>query len=111
MNCGLTLSAGDHQSGSHDNQKDTHGRRDFLVIVCRNADMRVAEADAVMFGMGEGNEKGKHAQHQQKDSNDHQSFQGHTPERTTAERLQSRPGLRMQVERERLAEYTERRAA
>ena len=64
MNCGLTLSAGNHQSGSDHNQKDTHGGRDFLVIVRGNADMRVAEADAVMFRMGEGNEKGKHAQHQ-----------------------------------------------
>jgi hypothetical protein len=48
--------------------------------VRRDADMRVADADTVMFGMREGHKKGKHPQHKHYHPNQHQSFQGMPPE-------------------------------
>jgi hypothetical protein len=39
-----------------------------------NAHMGIAKVDAVMFGMGKGNEEGNYSQHQQNNSNQHQSF-------------------------------------
>jgi hypothetical protein len=76
----LTLAARDHQTCPNDYQDDAHDRRNPLVVMRRDAHMRVADADAVMFGMREGNKKGKHTQHEHYDSNCHQSFQGMPPE-------------------------------
>jgi hypothetical protein len=78
--CDLTLAAGDHQSRSYNNQHDAHDRRNPLVIVRRDAHMRVADADTVMFRVREGHKKGKHPQHQHYHPNQHQSFQGMPPE-------------------------------
>jgi hypothetical protein len=54
---GLTLPAGDHQTSPDDNQNDARDGWNLLIVVRRNAHMRVAHADAMMFGMRERHEE------------------------------------------------------
>jgi hypothetical protein len=67
----LALPAGDHQTAAYHDQDDAYEGWDAAVVVCGDADVRIAEADAVMFGMREGNKKGNDPQHQHNNSNQH----------------------------------------
>jgi hypothetical protein len=67
----LAFPAGDHQTSTYHNQDDADERRDTPVVVRGDAYMRIAEVDAVMFGMREGNKKGNDSQHQHYNSNQH----------------------------------------
>jgi hypothetical protein len=77
---GLAFPAGDHQAAAYYDQDDAYEGWDAPVVVCGDAYMRVAEADAVMFGMREGNKEGNDPQHQHYNSNQHQSFHKMSPE-------------------------------
>ena len=76
---GLALPAGDHQTAAHHNQDDAHERRDHPVVMGGDAYMRIAEADAVMFAMRDGNKKGKDPQDQHQNSDHHKSFHKMSP--------------------------------
>ena len=49
--------AGKHQSRPNHYQDYAEGRRNLLIVFCSDADVRIAHADAVMFGMRKRNEK------------------------------------------------------
>jgi hypothetical protein len=70
---GLAFSAGDHQASAHHHQDDADERWDAAVVVCGDAYVSIAEADAVMFGMREGNKKGNDPQHQHNGSDQHEN--------------------------------------
>jgi hypothetical protein len=70
----LALPASDHQAGSDDDQNDADCRMDPVLVVRRDAYMRIADVNAMMFGVRNRNEEGKDSQQEHYDSNQHQSF-------------------------------------
>ena len=85
---GLALPTGNHQPSSNHDKNDTRNRRNSLVVVRRDAYMRVPDVNPVMFGMREGNKERSHSQHQHNNSNQHQYFQSNA---STLRMIESRP--------------------
>jgi hypothetical protein len=76
----LALSSGQYQSRAHDHNNYAEGRWDLFVMFCGNADVRIADADAMMVHVRKGHREGKNSQDKYHNSNQEQGFHKSPPE-------------------------------